>query len=102
MTFFYWLQIFISVSLIIMVLFQRSSSDGIISSSVNANVASNAGSLARKITVFLILCFFLNCLYLASDQLSKQHSKQDLIGSLDGQSLAEEDRDSELNAPVLN
>ena len=102
MTFFYGLQIFISVCLIIVVVFQRSSIDGIISSSVNSGVVGDAGVFIRKFTVFLIFCFFLNCLYLARDRGMRQNSSKDLISSLEGQSMVEENKAADLNVPVLN
>lgn len=91
MAFFYGLQIFISVCLIIVVLFQRSSSDSVISSSVNSYVG-DAGFFIRKFTVFLIFCFFLNCLYLARDRGMGQNSSKHLISSLESQTMIEEDK----------
>jgi len=69
---------------------------------MNSGITGNTGDLIRKLTVLLIFCFFLNCLYLARDRGVTKNSQKDLVSSLEGKEMAKLNKEVDINIPVLN
>jgi protein translocase SecG subunit len=101
MTFLIYLQIFLALFLIITIVSQRSNSDDVMLNGPGHGSFSAAGTFLRRLTIFLIFCFFVSSLLLARNSATLQKSKKSLISSLEGEKIIQENKAEDINVPVL-
>ena len=95
-------QIFITVLIALVIVFQKSSSDGIVTSNLGGNIPSNSQtSFISKFTIFLICLFMANSLFLARNYINEYKKNKQIITSLENKSEIKELNEEEINVPKI-
>lgn len=93
-------QILITVLLTLVIIFQKSSSDGIINSKSDSSVPTNSQmSFVNKITILFIVLFIGNSLLLARNSIKRYKDNKSLISSLKDKDQIVEQND--VNVPKM-
>ena len=92
----------LSIALIMIIIFQKSNSEGIISTTYSPSTVRNATSIIRKITILLIFCFFTNSLFLARHGILTQKDAKTFINSLEGSRIIQNNHEKNIHVPLLN
>ncbi|WPX96303.1 preprotein translocase subunit SecG [Candidatus Bandiella euplotis] len=95
-------QIFITILIAIVIVFQKSSSDGIVSSNIGNQLPSNSQtSFISKFTIFLVFVFMANSLILAKDCISRYQREKSIINALENEPAPLENDVSDQNVPKM-
>jgi preprotein translocase subunit SecG len=95
-------QIFITILIAVVIVFQKSSSDGIVSSNVGNQLPSNAQtSFISKFTIFLVVVFMANSLFLAKDSINKYTKEKSIITSLENEPAIAEGGEKGADVPKM-
>lgn len=89
--FLFGFQIFITILLSLVIIFQKSSSDGIVVSNAVGQMPSRSqATFISKFTILLILIFMANSLLLAKNSLNKHSNDKSIIQSLENEHMQED------------
>ncbi|WHA04832.1 preprotein translocase subunit SecG [Candidatus Bandiella numerosa] len=102
LSFLFGFQIFITILISLVIIFQKSSSDGIVVSNAGGQMPSRSQtSFISKFTIFLILIFMANSLLLAKNSVNKHSDEQSIIKSLESEHAHEDKVAGETNVPKM-
>ncbi len=88
------LQIIITVFLVILILFQRSNNDGIVNTRSDSHLPTTSQiSFINKTTIFFIILFMGNSLFLAKQSIDQYKQDSKIIESLKGKSQLSKEED---------
>ena len=97
--FLFGFQIFITILVSLIIVFQKSSSDGIVSSNSGSQVSSRSQTMfISKITVMLIFIFMMNSIFLARESIDGSNS---IIKSLENEIAPKYRVKDENNVPKM-
>jgi preprotein translocase subunit SecG len=95
-------QIFITILIALVIVFQKSSSDGIVSSNMGNQLPNNSQtSFISKFTIFLVVVFMANSLLLAKDSVNKYTKEKSIITSLENELIPVESDAHDADVPNL-
>lgn len=95
-------QIFITILIALVIVFQKSSSDGIVTSNVGGTVPSSSQtSFISKFTIFLILMFMISSLLLAKNSINKYKQDKSIITSLENKPAVTETNEGNVAVPKM-
>jgi preprotein translocase subunit SecG len=101
-SFLFGFQIFITILISLIIVFQKSSSDGIVVSNNGGQIPSNAQhSFISKFTIFLIFIFMANSLILARNSISQNKEGSAIIKSLENENISKDVIVSDDNVPKM-
>ena len=101
-SFLFGFQIFITILISLIIVFQKSSSDGIVVSNNGGQIPSNAQhSFISKFTIFLIFIFMANSLILARNSISQNKEGSAIIKSLESDNISKDVIVSDDNVPKM-
>ena len=97
-SFLFGFQIFITILIALVIVFQKSSSDGIVTSNIGGTIPSSSqASFISKLTIFLICVFMINSLFLAKNSINEYKHSKSIITSLENKTLENKSPDVETN-----
>ena len=100
--FLFGFQIFITILLSLVVIFQKSSSDGIVVSNAGGQMPSRSqATFISKFTILLILIFMANSLLLAKNSASEHGNDKSIIKSLENEYIHEDKVTDRTNVPKM-
>lgn len=102
MTFSIGLQIILATALILIIIFQKPVGEDVMSLNCNPSSTYNTTNVIRKITIFLIFCFFTNSIFLGRHNILTQKNKKNLISTLQNSIITKNDNEKKINVPLLN
>ena len=101
-SFLFGFQIFLTILISLVIVFQKSSSDGIVVSNSGGQIPSSAqNSFISKFTIFLIFIFMANSLILAKNSISNNKESSSIIKSLENENISEDKIIHENNVPKM-
>ncbi len=95
-------QIFITILIALVIVFQKSSSDGIVTSNLGNSIPSSSQtSFISKFTMFLVFIFMANSLFLARHSINEYKQNKSIITSLENKSATTEINEENVGVPKM-
>ena len=95
------LQIFLGLGLIIIIIFQKPKSEGLISTNHNTTASYNTRATTCRITTCLIFSFFINSLLLGRHTNVIKKNKDNVANPSGYELVIEKNRKERINVPIL-
>lgn len=102
LSFLFGFQIFITILISLVIIFQKSSTDGIVVTNSGGQMPSRSQtSFITKFTILLVFIFMANSLLLARNSLEKDSNYKSMIQSLENQSMFQDKVENNPNVPKM-
>jgi protein translocase SecG subunit len=99
--FLFGFQIFFSILIALVVVFQKSSSDGIVSNTDHNFTSGAQTTFINRFTIFLIFIFMANSLFLARQSIKQYQNNKSIISSLENEAVVQESKEKSINVPKM-
>ena len=95
------LQIFITILISLIIVLQKSGSDGILPNSNNQVSGVSRVTFINKVTIALIFIFMTNSLFLARSSLNKSTDNKSIVRSLEGKEMLQDKIINDTDVPKM-